>query len=131
MCRDIAKDPFFAPYRKQALHHGCVSGLALPLFADKSCLGALTIYAEQAESLFQSYLDHAEAFINKKKVLDTNTKQELEPDTAFLSSIEEQIGIAVKLEGGVEQAPLEQHPFRERALVGAVDRLLHHHHRGQ
>src|SRR5947207_822900 len=30
----------------------------------------------------------------------------------------------------MEHAPLEEDPFREGALVGAVDRLLdHHHHR--
>jgi serine protein kinase len=50
-------------------------------------------YKEQAESLFQNYLDHAEAFVNKTKVKDPNTKEELQPDEAFLKSIEEQIAI--------------------------------------
>src|SRR6266571_2454058 len=31
----------------------------------------------------------------------------------------------------VEQPPLEEHPFGERRLEGAVDRFLRHHHRGQ
>src|SRR6267142_4432296 len=31
----------------------------------------------------------------------------------------------------VEQPPLEQHAFGERRLVGAVHRLLRHHHRRQ
>jgi serine protein kinase len=50
-------------------------------------------YEEQAEALFQNYLDHAEAFVNKSKVKDRRTGEELEPDEAFLKSIEEQIAI--------------------------------------
>jgi serine protein kinase len=50
-------------------------------------------YREQAESLFNNYLDHAEAFINSRKIKDSNTGEELEPDLKFLQSIEEQIGI--------------------------------------
>ncbi len=50
-------------------------------------------YQEQAESLFQNYLDHAEAFVNKAKVRDRNTNEELQPDEAFLKSIEEQLAI--------------------------------------
>jgi len=50
-------------------------------------------YREQAESLFNNYLDHAEAYVNKTKIKDPNTGEELEPDIKFLRSIEEQIGI--------------------------------------
>ncbi|BBB92717.1 MAG TPA: PrkA family serine protein kinase [Methylomusa anaerophila] len=50
-------------------------------------------YREQAESLFNNYLDHAEAFVNSTKIKDRNTGEELEPDVKFLQSIEEQIGI--------------------------------------
>lgn len=50
-------------------------------------------YQEQAEALFQNYLDHAEAFVNKTRVKDRNTKEELQPDEGFLKSIEEQIAI--------------------------------------
>lgn len=50
-------------------------------------------YREQAETLFLSYIDHAEAYVNTKKLIDPNTKEELEPDLKFLGSIEEQIGI--------------------------------------
>ncbi|PYG88446.1 putative serine protein kinase PrkA [Ruminiclostridium sufflavum DSM 19573] len=51
-------------------------------------------YKEQAESLFNNYLDHAEAFVNKTKIKDSNTGEELEPDEKFMRSIEEQIGIS-------------------------------------
>lgn len=50
-------------------------------------------YREQAESLFNNYLDHAEAYVNKTKIKDRNTGEELEPDERFLRTIEEQIGI--------------------------------------
>lgn len=50
-------------------------------------------YKEQAESLFNNYLDHAEAFINRARLKDPNTGEELEPDEKFMRSIEEQIGI--------------------------------------
>lgn len=50
-------------------------------------------YREQAESLFNNYLDHSEAFVNRTKIKDRNTGEELEPDEKFLRSIEEQIGI--------------------------------------
>lgn len=50
-------------------------------------------YREQAEGLFNNYLDHAEAYINKTRIKDQNTGEELEPDEKFMRSIEEQIGI--------------------------------------
>lgn len=50
-------------------------------------------YQDQAESLFQNYLDHAEAYVTKKRLKDRNTGQELEPDEGFMKSIEEQIAI--------------------------------------
>jgi len=50
-------------------------------------------YREQAESLFNNYLDHAEAFANATKLKDKSTGEELEPDIKFLQSIEEQVGI--------------------------------------
>ena len=53
----------------------------------------VTAYEEQAESLFNNYLDHAEAYVNNTKVKDRVTNEDMEPDEKFLSSIEEQIGI--------------------------------------
>jgi serine protein kinase len=51
-------------------------------------------FREQAESLFNNYLDNAEAFVNKTKLKDKSTGEELQPDEKFLRSIEEQIGIS-------------------------------------
>jgi len=60
-------------------------------------------YQEQAESLFQNYLDHAEAYVNKTRVRDRNTKEELPPDEGFLKSIEEQIAIIGSAADGFRQ----------------------------
>jgi serine protein kinase len=60
-------------------------------------------YQEQAEALFQNYLDHAEAFVNKTRVKDRNTKEELQPDEGFLKSIEEQIAIIGSAAEGFRQ----------------------------
>jgi serine protein kinase len=60
-------------------------------------------YQEQAEALFQNYLDHAEAYVNKTKVRDRNTKEELPPDEGFLKSIEEQIAIIGSTADGFRQ----------------------------
>lgn len=51
-------------------------------------------FKEQAESLFNNYLDHAEAFVNKTKIKDNATGEQLEADERFMRSIEEQIGIS-------------------------------------
>ncbi|HLK11144.1 MAG TPA: serine protein kinase [Candidatus Binatia bacterium] len=60
-------------------------------------------YQEQAEALFQNYLDHAEAFVNKTKVKDRNTREELQPDEGFMKSIEEQIAIIGSAADGFRQ----------------------------
>ena len=50
-------------------------------------------YKEQAQDLFNNYLDHAEAYVNKTKLKDSSTGEELTPDEVFMRSIEEQIGV--------------------------------------
>ncbi|MFQ5783911.1 MAG: serine protein kinase [Alphaproteobacteria bacterium] len=60
-------------------------------------------YEEQAETLFQNYLDHAEAYVNKSTVKDHNTREDLQPDEAFLKSIEEQIAIIGTAADGFRQ----------------------------
>ena len=53
----------------------------------------VSAYDEQAEALFNNYLDHAEAYVNLTSVKDTVTNEEIQPDEKFMASIEEQIGI--------------------------------------
>ena len=50
-------------------------------------------YEEQAQSLFDSYLDNAECYTNKTTVKDKITREQREPDEIFMKSIEECIGI--------------------------------------
>ena len=50
-------------------------------------------FREQAESLFNNYVDNAEAYVNKSKIKDSSTGEELKPDEEFMRSIEEQIGV--------------------------------------
>ena len=60
-------------------------------------------YQEQADALFQNYLDHAEAYVNKTRVKDRNTREELQPDEGFLKSVEEQIAIIGSAADGFRQ----------------------------
>jgi serine protein kinase len=60
-------------------------------------------YQEQADALFQNYLDHAEAYVNKTRVKDRNTREELQPDEGFLKSVEEQIAIIGSATDGFRQ----------------------------
>jgi serine protein kinase len=53
----------------------------------------VSAYDEQAEALFNNYLDHAEAYVNMSNVKDSVTNEEIQPDEPFMASIEEQIGI--------------------------------------
>jgi serine protein kinase len=53
----------------------------------------ITAYEEQAQSLFDNYLDNAEAHTTRARLKDKVTKEEKSPDENFMRSIEEQIGI--------------------------------------
>jgi serine protein kinase len=53
----------------------------------------ITAYEEQAQTLFNSYMDNAEAFTTNSRVKNRVTKEEHKPDEQFMTSIEEQIGI--------------------------------------
>lgn len=51
-------------------------------------------FKEQAEGLFNNYLDNAEAYVNKNKIKDPLSREEENPDEEFMRSIEEHIGIS-------------------------------------
>jgi serine protein kinase len=53
----------------------------------------IAAYEEQAQSLFDTYLDNAEAFTTHSKLKDKVTKEEKQPDEKFMRIIEEQIGV--------------------------------------
>ena len=60
----------------------------------------ISAYEEQAQSLFDTYLDNAEAYTTKQKMKDRVTKEERRPDERFMTSIEEQIGVAGSAKDG-------------------------------
>ena len=45
VCRDISKDPGFAPWRKEALRRGYASSISIPVLSERECLGTINIYA--------------------------------------------------------------------------------------
>lgn len=53
----------------------------------------ITAYEEQAQSLFETYLDNAECYTTRSKVKDKITREERDPDEKFMRSIEEMIGV--------------------------------------
>ena len=60
----------------------------------------ISAYEEQAQSLFDTYLDNAEAYTTKQKMKDRVTKEERKPDERFMTSIEEQIGVTGSSKNG-------------------------------
>jgi serine protein kinase len=53
----------------------------------------INAYEEQAQSIFDTYLDNAEAHTTRANLKDRITKEEMQPDENLMRSIEEQIGI--------------------------------------
>jgi serine protein kinase len=60
----------------------------------------ISAYEEQAQTLFDSYLDNAEAYTTRTKLKDKVTKEERKPDEQFMASIEEQIGVTGSAKDG-------------------------------
>jgi serine protein kinase len=60
----------------------------------------ISAYSEQAQSLFDTYLDNAEAYNTNQKLKDRVTSEERQPDENFMKSIEEQIGITGSAKDG-------------------------------
>ena len=79
---------YYLQFLQKALHEEYLS-----LLEKEITKAFVTAYEEQAESLFNNYLDHAEAYVNNTKLRDRVTNEDMEPDEKFLQSIEEQIGI--------------------------------------
>ena len=51
-------------------------------------------FEESAQALLNNYLDNIEAYVNKSKLTDPITDEEVDPDEKLMRSIEEQIGIS-------------------------------------
>jgi PAS domain S-box-containing protein len=50
VCKNILKDPQFAPWREEALRRGYASSIALPIRMDERVIGALSIYATESDA---------------------------------------------------------------------------------
>jgi signal transduction histidine kinase len=50
IARNILTDPYFAPWREQAVRRGYASSIALPLLAGDRAIGALNIYATEPDA---------------------------------------------------------------------------------
>lgn len=50
-------------------------------------------FEESARTVFNNYLDNVEAFVNKQKLVDPITEEEIDPDEKLMRSVEEQIGV--------------------------------------
>lgn len=77
-------------------------------------------FREQAESLFNNYLDHSDAFVNKSKIKDEATGEELDYDEKFLRSIEEQMGVSESSAKGF-RADVIAHMYGITRKGGTVD----------
>jgi PAS domain S-box-containing protein len=53
IAKDIVNDPYFSPWRKEALKRGYASSIALPLIGDDRGFGALNIYAAEPDAFDQ------------------------------------------------------------------------------
>ena len=54
----------------------------------------ITAYEEQAQSIFENYLDNAEAYTTKSRLKDRVTNEDMAPDENFMRSIESTIGVS-------------------------------------
>jgi signal transduction histidine kinase len=55
--RDMRTSPSFAPWREEALRRGYASSVGLPLIADATTFGAITIYAPESDAFDQEELN--------------------------------------------------------------------------
>ena len=80
----------------------------------------ITAFEENAEGLFNMYLDNAEAFTNQLLIKDKITKEERSPDEKFMQQIEEQIGITGTSREGFRQ-DVTSYMLRKLRSGGSVD----------
>lgn len=80
----------------------------------------ITAFEENAENIFNLYLDNAEAFTNNMLLKDRITKEERSPDEEFMQAIEAQIGIQGSSREGFRQ-DVTSYMFRTVRNGGKID----------
>jgi PAS domain S-box-containing protein len=123
LCRDISKDPLFAPWRKEALKRGCASLLALPLMTEQRCIGALAIYSAHANAFSDSEIRLLQQLANDLSfgimaLRGRKERRELEQQVLDISD-REQRRIGQDLHDGVGQSLAGI-----RYLISAVQQTL-------
>jgi serine protein kinase len=91
--KDQVVDEEYKKYCLQLLQN-VIRGEYLKILEKEIAKAFIVAYEEQAQNVFQTYLDNAEAFRNNTKIKDNVTKEERKPDERFMRMIEEQIGIS-------------------------------------
>tara|TARA_B100000161_G_scaffold264036_1_gene236482 strand:+ start:72 stop:1997 length:1926 start_codon:yes stop_codon:yes gene_type:complete len=76
------------------LIRGVVRNEYLRMLENEIAKAFITAYEEQAQSIFENYLDNAEAYTTKSKLKDRVTNEEMKPDENFMRSIESTIGVS-------------------------------------
>ncbi|MHA2020363.1 MAG: serine protein kinase [Candidatus Thorarchaeota archaeon] len=80
----------------------------------------ITAFEDNAESLFNLYLDNAEAYTNNMMLKDSITKEERPPDGKFMEALEQQIGITGSAKDGFRQ-DVTSYMFRKVRTGGKID----------
>lgn len=79
--RDIVNDPYFGPWCNEAVKRGCNSVLAVPLFKEERVIGALSIYAGEADAFNKEEIDLIQKLAGNLsfglKVFRSNAEREL------------------------------------------------------
>ena len=96
--RDIATDPRYDPWRKEALKRGYTSSLALPLIHEGEVIGALNVYSERKEAFGDQ-------------------------EVQFLSTVAEDIALGVRslrLQRNLRESEAKYRTLVEQSLQGIV-----------
>lgn len=77
-----------------------VRGEYLRMLETEIAKAFITAYEPQAQSIFENYMDHAEAYTTKSRMKDRVTGEEMQPDENFMRSIESTIGVSTSGKDG-------------------------------
>ncbi len=78
VCRDIATDPHFAPWRKRALEHGLACSAAIPMLYGGEIWGVLNVYGDRPGLFDEEEVTLLQEIANDLAFALTNLKREAE-----------------------------------------------------